>query len=127
MLGWALATFVKGMKIRLRKKWLSFWMSEKSPSVEIAGGVMNLWLIMMDIGCAVYDVVYVIKAYESVSMHDIFNHSWIVEVLLALPCGMVMVAVLLGVHGEVTVGLHVVGWGGARVGHVIHSTNPHRS
>ena len=36
-------------------------MSEKSLSVEIAGGVMNLWLIMMDMGCAVYDMVYVIK------------------------------------------------------------------
>ena len=41
-------------------------------------------------------------------MHYIFNHSWIVEVLLALP-GMVlvMVVVLLGVPGEVAV--HVVG------------------
>ena len=45
-------------------------------------------------------------------MHYIFNHSWIVEVLLALPgvSGMVLVAVLLAVRGEVTV--HVVGWGG---------------
>ena len=41
-------------------------------------------------------------------MHYIFNHSWIVEVLFALP-GVVleMVAVLLGVLGEVMV--HVVG------------------
>ena len=50
MLGWALATFVKGMKIRLRKNWLSFWLSEKSPSIEIADGLMNLWLITMDMG-----------------------------------------------------------------------------
>ena len=41
-------------------------------------------------------------------MHYIFNHSWIVEVLLALPgvSGMVLVAVMLAVLGEVTV--HVV-------------------
>ena len=46
-------------------------------------------------------------------MHDIFNPSWIVEVLLALPgvvLVMVVVPVLLGVHGEVTVHV-VVGWG----------------
>ena len=56
-------------------------------------------------------------------MHYIFNHSWIVEVLLALPgVVLVMLAVLLGVCGEVTVhvvgqdGLGVVGWGGARGG-----------
>ena len=42
-------------------------------------------------------------------MHYICNHSWIVEVLLALPgVRMVMVVVvLLGVRSEVTV--HVVG------------------
>ena len=57
MLGWAVATFVKSVKIRLR-----FWLREKSVSVEIANGVMNLWLIMMDIGCAGYDMVYVIKS-----------------------------------------------------------------
>ena len=41
-------------------------------------------------------------------MLDIFNHKWLVEVLLALP-GVVlaMVSVLLGVNGEVLV--HVVG------------------
>ena len=39
-----------------------FWLSVKSSSVEIADGVMNLWLIMMDMGCAVYDVVYVTKS-----------------------------------------------------------------
>ena len=60
--GWALATLVKGVKIRLRKNWLSVLAERKSLSVEIAGGVMNLWLIMMDIGCAVYDMVYVIKS-----------------------------------------------------------------
>ena len=62
MLGWALATFVKGMKIRLRKNWLSILAEREVPRVEIAGGVMNLWLIMMDMGCAVYDMVYVIKS-----------------------------------------------------------------
>ena len=43
-------------------------------------------------------------------------------------CGVAMVAVLLGVRGEVTV--HVVGWGGGWcgwVGHVIHNTNPYPS
>ena len=61
---------------------------------------------MMDMGCAVYDVVYVIKRW--VSMHYFLNHSWIVEVLLALPgVVLVMVAVLLGVRCEVRV--HVVG------------------
>ena len=45
--------------IRLRKLGCArigclFWLSEKSLNVEIAGGAMNLWLIMMDIGCAVY-------------------------------------------------------------------------
>ena len=41
-------------------------------------------------------------------MHYVFNHSGIVEVLLALPgVVLVMVAVSLGILGEVTV--HVVG------------------
>ena len=63
MLGWALATFVKGVKIRLRKNCgCLLWLSEKSLSIEIAGGVMKLWLLMMDMGCAVYDMVYVIKS-----------------------------------------------------------------
>ena len=65
MLGWALATFVKGIKITnvgCARIGCPFWLSEKSPSIEIAGGVMNLWLIMMDMGFAVYDVVYVIQS-----------------------------------------------------------------
>ena len=37
---------------------------------------------MMDMGCAEYYMDYVIKVYERVSMHYIFNHIWIVEVLL---------------------------------------------
>ena len=41
MHGWALATFVKGMKIRLRKNWLSILAKRKIPRVEIACGVMN--------------------------------------------------------------------------------------
>ena len=41
-------------------------------------------------------------------MHDISNHKWLVEVLLALlGVVLVMVSVLLGVIGEVLV--HVVG------------------
>ena len=68
---------------------------------------MNLWLIMMDMGCAVYDMGYVIKS-SWMSKHALhFNHSWIVEVLALLGVVLVMVAVLLGVRGEVTV--HVVG------------------
>ena len=40
-------------------------------------------------------------------MHDIFNHKWLVEVLLALPgVVLVMVSVLLGVICEVLI--HVV-------------------
>ena len=62
MLGWALATFVKGVKIRLRKNWMSVLAERKALSVETAGSVMNLWLIMMDMGCAVYDMVNVIKS-----------------------------------------------------------------
>ena len=63
---------------------------------------------MMDMGCAVYDMVYVINIYELVSMHYIFSYKWIVEVLIALPgVVLVMVSVLLGVIGEVMV--HVVG------------------
>ena len=62
MLGWALATFVKGMKIRLRKNWLSILAEREVSSVEISGGVRNLWLIMMDMGCAVYGMAYVIKS-----------------------------------------------------------------
>ena len=34
-----------------------FWLSEKSPSIEIADGLMNLWLITMDMGlCCVWRV-----------------------------------------------------------------------
>ena len=62
MLEEVLATFVKGMQIRLRKSWLSVLAEWKvSQRIEIAGGVMNLWLIMMDIGCIVYEMVYLSK------------------------------------------------------------------
>ena len=108
MLGWALATFVKGMKIRLRNNSLSILDEREVPSVEIVGGVRNLLWIMMDMGCAVYDMAYVIKSLW-MSGHALhFNHSGIVEVLLALPgVALVMVAASVGVLGEVTV--HVVG------------------
>ena len=59
---WVSTTFVKGMKIRLRKNWLSILAVREVPSVEIADGVRNLLLIMMDMGCAVYDMAYVIKS-----------------------------------------------------------------
>ena len=62
MLGWALATIVKGVKIRLRKPFDVCFDSDKSLSVEIAGDVLNLLLIIMDMGCAVYDMVYIIKS-----------------------------------------------------------------
>ena len=58
MLEWALTTFVKSTKIRLRKSWLSVLAEWKLPQRKIAGGVMNVLLIMMDIGCTVYDMVY---------------------------------------------------------------------
>ena len=46
---------------------------------------MNLWLLMMDMGCVVYDWVYVIKNVWMSERALHFNHNWIVEVLLALP------------------------------------------
>ena len=51
MLPWALATFVKGMKFRLHKELaVHFGLSDKSSSVEIADGLVNLWLIMVGMG-----------------------------------------------------------------------------
>ena len=45
MLGWALATFVKDMKIRLRKNWLSILAEVRSPPAsEIADGLMNFMI-----------------------------------------------------------------------------------
>ena len=61
MLSWALVTFEKNTKIRLRTGIGCPFGWAKSPSVEIADGMINLWLIMMGMGFAVYDVVYVIK------------------------------------------------------------------
>ena len=69
MLGWALATFVKGMKIRLRKNWLSILAKREVPQSRNC-----LWCDELMMGCVVYDVVYVIKSYEVcewVSMHYI--------------------------------------------------------
>ena len=44
MLGWALATFVKAMKLRLRKNWLSILAEREVPySVEIGDGLVKLW------------------------------------------------------------------------------------
>ena len=54
--------FCKGYEIRLGKNWLSILAERIVPSIEITDGVMNLRLIMMDMGCAVYDLVYVIKS-----------------------------------------------------------------
>ena len=50
MLRWALATFVKGMKIRLRKNWLSILAEREVLKRRIDDGMVNLWWIMMDMG-----------------------------------------------------------------------------
>ena len=48
--------FVKGVEIMLRKNWLSILAEREVPrSVEIADGLMNLWLLWIGV-CAVYDV-----------------------------------------------------------------------
>ena len=59
---WPLLSRVE--KVGCAKIGCPFWLSEKFPSVtvEIADGVMNLGLIMMDMGCVVYDLGYVIKS-----------------------------------------------------------------
>ena len=57
MLWWALASFVKGMKIRLRKNLLPIMAEREVPNVEIDDGLVNLWLIMMGMGlCRVWRV-----------------------------------------------------------------------
>ena len=98
MLRWALNTFAKGMKIRLGKNWLSILAERIVPSIEITDGVMNLRLIMMDMGCAVYDLVYVIKSLwmSEHALHFSFYHSWIVEVLLALLPGVKIIFLFSG-------------------------------
>ena len=48
MLRWALATFVKGMKIRLRKNWLSILSEREVPQRRNWRWYGDLWLIMMD-------------------------------------------------------------------------------
>ena len=62
MLGWALATFVKGMKIRLRKNWLSILAKREVPQSRNCLWCDELIINMIDMGCVVYDVVYVIKS-----------------------------------------------------------------
>ena len=61
MLEWALATFVKGMEIRLRKNWLSILAKREVPQSRNC-----LWydelMINYNMGCVVYDVVNVIKS-----------------------------------------------------------------
>ena len=62
MHGWALATFVKGMKIRLRKNWLSILAKRKIPQSRNCLWCDELMIIMIDMGCVVYDVVFAIKS-----------------------------------------------------------------
>ena len=52
--------FCKGYETRLRKNWLSISAEREVPRDENL--ITNLWLIMMDMVCAVYGVVYVIKS-----------------------------------------------------------------
>ena len=98
-----MVTFVKGVKIRLRKNWLSVWAERKFPQRRNCR-----WCDEFIINYNGYWLCCDMVNYGQVSMHYIFNHKWIVEVLLALPgVVLVMVSVLLGVIGEVMV--HVVG------------------
>ena len=62
MHGWALATFVKGMKIRLRKNWLSILAKRKIPQSRNCLWCDELMIIMIDMGCVVYDMVFAIKS-----------------------------------------------------------------
>ena len=136
MLGWALATFVKGVKIRLRENWLSVLADQKVPQRRNCRWSDEFMINYDGYGlCCVWHGLCNQKLWISEHAVYIFNHKWIVEVLLALPgVVLVMVSVLLGVIGEVMV--HVVGYGGVEcgwvgwgqeVGHVIHGTNPYPS
>ena len=60
MLEWALATFVKGVKIRLRKSWVSILAEWTVPQRRNCRWC-DEFVIMMDIGCTVYDKVYLSK------------------------------------------------------------------
>ena len=108
MLGWALATYVKGVKIRLRKNWLSVLAERKVPQRrncrwcdEFMINYDGYWL------CSVCHGLCNQKFMNKWACIYIFNHKWIVEVLLALPgVVLVMVSVLMGVS-EVMV--YVVG------------------
>ena len=53
-----------------------FWLSEKSPSIEIADGLMNLWLITMDMGlCCVWRVPFLAPAPPNyIQPHPIPQH-----------------------------------------------------
>ena len=130
MLGWALATFVKGMKIRLHKNWLSI-LAERRNCRWCDGFMIN------------YDGYGLCCVWHGLCNHNFMNEWACIAFLITVGlqsvvsitwCGMVMVAVLLGICGEVTV--HVVGWGGIgcrwlgrgqELGHVIHGTNPYPS
>ena len=105
-----------------------FWLSEKPLSVEISGGVMNLWLILMDIGCTVYDMVYLSKNLW------ISEHAWHFKSQLA--CGSLVSITWSGIGNGIGItgcywwgfGTCGIGWGwewldgwGQEVGHVIHA------
>ena len=44
MLRWALATFIKGIQIRLHKNWLSILAEREVPHVEIDDGLVNFMI-----------------------------------------------------------------------------------
>ena len=54
--------FVKGVKIRLRKNRLSILAEREVPQSRNCLWCDELMINMMDMGCVVYDMVYVIKS-----------------------------------------------------------------
>ena len=90
MLWWTLATFViREWKSMLRKNWLSILAEREVPQHRNCQCIwcdeFMITVIMMDMGCAVYDVNYIIKTLWMSEHAFHCKHSWIVEVLLALP------------------------------------------
>ena len=75
MLQWALTTFVKGMKIGLRKNWLSILAEREVPSVEIDDGMVNLWLIMMDMGLCHEGRVPPLAPTHSTTLNPTLSHN----------------------------------------------------